>query len=193
MSRQTKIIIGVVAGFIVLCLAICVVGAIFTNIVGKNVASDIKPDPEKAAKTASEIVDFTPPSGFQPMSGFKILGYTVVIYDNGSESKDLLMLMQIPGLTEIDDATIQQFQQAMERQSGSSMQNRQIVETRDMTIRGKPARVIIQEGTTGENAVPVRQMMVAFQGKGGVATLFITTRTSRWDQDGFNQMVESIH
>lgn len=193
MSRQTKIIIGVLVGFIVLCLAICVVGVIFTNIVGKNVASDIKPDPEKAAKTASEIADFTPPPGFQPMSGFTILGYTVVIYDNGSDSSDFMMLMQIPGLTEIDDATIEQMQQAIERQRGGGMNNRRIVDTRDMTIRGKPARVIIQEGTSGANAMPLRQMMVAFQGKGGVAMLVITTLTSEWDQASFDRMVESIH
>lgn len=193
MSRQTKIIIGVVAGFLVLCLAICVVGGVFTSILGRNISTDMKPDPEKAAQTAGEIADFTPPDGFQPMSGFTILGYTVVVYDNGSEASDILMLMQMPRLTEIDDATIQQMQQAIERESGSSMNNMRIVETRDMTIRGKPARVIIQEGTSGENAVSVRQMMVAFQGKGGVAMLVITTPASQWNQASFDQMVESIH
>ncbi len=193
MSRQTKIIIGVAAGFLVLCLAICVVGVIFTNIVGKNVASDIKPDPEKAANTASEIADFTPPAGFQPMSGFTILGYTVVIFDKGSDSSDLLMLMQIPGLTEIDDATIEQMQQALERQRGGRLNNMRTIETRDMTIRGKPARVIVQEGTRNENTEAVRQMMVAFQGKGGVAMLVVATPASQWDQASFDRMVESIH
>lgn len=192
MSKQTKIIIGVIAGILVLCLAICVVGGLLTTILGRNIAANANADPEKAAQTASEIADFTPPAGYQPVTGLNILGYTIVVYDNTSEASDVMILMQMPGLTEIDEATIRQMQQAMERQSGQRMNNMQVIETRDLTIRDKPARVIIQEGTYSDNSAPVRQAMVAFQGKGGVAMLMLAAPTDTWDQASIDRMVESI-
>ncbi len=194
MSKQTKIIIGVIAGILVLCLAICVVGALWFNIIGKRIASDAKPDPQKAVQTASEIADFTPPAGYQPSTGMKILGYTIVVYTSGeSSSTNMLMLMQIPGTADINDATIVQMQQAIETQSGRQMNNMKVVETRDLTIRGKPARVIVQEGSYAGNLATIRQMMVVFQGKGGVAMLMTTASADAWNQQEMDQMVESIH
>ena len=192
MTRQTKIIIGVVAGVLILCLAICVVGGLFINTLGKNIAADAKPDPDKAAQTAADIADFTPPEGYQPMTGMKILGYTIVVYTKEGSASDFLMLMQIPGLNEMNDTTIQQMQQAIERQGRGNLDNKRVIDTRDLTIRGKPARAIVQEGTTKGGSETVRQLMVAFQGKGGVAMLMLTASAAEWDQASIDQMIESI-
>jgi hypothetical protein len=193
MSKQTKIIIGVVAGVLVLCLAICVVGIIFVNMMGKNIVADAQPDPAKAAQTASEIADFTPLDGYQAITDMKILGYTVVVYSNGNSDSEVLILMEMAMLTEINESTIKQMQQAVERQSGQSSNNMRVVESRDLTIRDKPARMIVQEGTSSETSVALRQLMVAFQGKGGVCMLMLTVPADQWDQESIDRMVESIH
>jgi len=191
MSKQTKIIIGVVAGILVLCIAVCLIGGLWVNTLGKNITGQAAPNPEKAAQSASEIVDFTPMIGFQPVSSLSILGYNMVIYSGGDQSPDVMILMQMPGNMEINDSTIQQMQKSMEQQSGRQMNNIKTIESRDLTIREKPARMIIQEGEN-ENGTTVRQMMLAFQGKGGIAMLMYASDASAWDQAAVDQMVESV-
>lgn len=191
MSKQTKIIIGVVAGVLVLCIAICLISGLWVNALGKNITGQAAPNPEKAAQSASEIADFTPMNGFQPVSSLSILGYNMVIYSGGDQSPDVMILMQMPGNMEINDSTIQQMQKSMEQQSGRQMNNIKTIESRDLTIREKPARMIIQEGEN-ENGATVRQMMLAFQGKGGIAMLMYASDASAWDQAAVDQMVESV-
>jgi hypothetical protein len=192
MTRQTKIILGVVGAVVVLCLGICVVGGLFVNRMGKNVQADLKPNPEKAAQAASEIADLTPPPGFQANTSVKFLGYTFVIYENSQSQANTLILMQMPVRQEINDTTIEQMKQAMERQSGRRMNNVQMLETRSLTIRDHPAMLVVQEGTYGENEITIRQLMVYFQGKDGLAMLMVSMPSAEWDQAAFDAMVKSI-
>ncbi len=192
MSRQTKIIIGIVAGVIVLCLAICVVGGFAATLLGRTVAQNVKADPAKAAQTASSIADITPPDNYQATTGFNMFGYTFVLYEENGQASNNMVLMQMPTSSEINEATIQQMQQAMERQAGRSMSNVHTVDSRSLTIRGKPAQEIIQEGTFANSSTAIRQMLVAFQGKGGVAMLMITGPADTWNQTAYDQMVSSI-
>ncbi len=195
MTRQTKIIIGVVGAVLVLCLAICVVGVLGFGLFTRNVTSSLQPNPEKAAQTASQIADLTPPEGYQPTSAMNFLGYTFVFYTDPADTSTnrFMMLMQMPLKGDISESTIQQMQQGMERQTGRNLSNMHTIETRDVTIRGKPARVIVQEGTYAESSTPIRQMLVAFQGKGGLAMLAVTAPAADWNQEAFDAMVNSIH
>lgn len=192
MTRNTKIIIGVVAGLAVLCLIACGVGVLGLGLFGTSVARSVQSNPGQAAQVGSEIADFETPPGFSATSSVNILGIKIVIYNNNSgSSENTLFLLEMPTQGDLSEQTIQQMQQAMERQSGRNLQNVRTISTKTLTIRGKPAQEIIQEGTSSSGST-YRQMMVAFQGKNGLAMLSVVGPSSSWDQSAYDSMVQSI-
>ena len=78
-----------------------------------------------------------------------------------------------------------------QRQAGRQLRNFRILSTKDATIRGKPAKIIIQEGTT-DNNVTIRQELVAFAGKSGTAMLMVMAPVDQWNQAAYDKMVKSI-
>jgi len=88
------------------------------------------------------------------------------------------------------DATIQQMKEQMERQSNRQLENFEIVDEYDTTIRGEPGKVIIQEGQS--NGQDFRQMLVVFQGKGGLSMASIFGPKASWDQDEYDNFIQSI-
>lgn len=195
MSKNTKIIIGVVAGLLVLCMIACVAVALFTGLLGSRVAKQVSnsttSDPQQLAQRQSEIADFSVPAGFQPDTSMSILGINMVVY-KGATNKSYMFLMQMPAQVEINESTIQQFESQMERQTGRNISNIKTIDTKTMTLRDQPAQEIVQEGTDSDGNT-FRQMMVIFSGKGGTAMLSIGGPASGWDQAAYDKMIESIH
>ena len=194
MSKQTKIIIGVVAGISVLCLISCVVGFLVLRNVGSQVVSQVEEstntDPDAVNTDAASMAEFTLPPGYNPETSTNLLGFKMAMYTN-PENNHFLSLIQMPGQSEISEESIRQMREGMERRSSRGLQNLQTVEQRELTIRGKPAQLIIQEGTN--DGTPVRQMLVVFQGKGGLTMLMVMGAANTWDQAAYNNLVTSIH
>ena len=64
MSQTTKIVLGVVGVLLLLCCGITIVGGFIFARSASQFAESVD-DPVSARETASEIVDYTLPSGFQ--------------------------------------------------------------------------------------------------------------------------------
>jgi hypothetical protein len=96
----------------------------------------------------------------------------------------------MPTSMEMTDASIKQMEEQMQKQSGRRLENYRTVKEYDATIRGKPGKVIIQEGESDGNAF--RQMLVVFQGKSGLAMMSIFGPTNHWDQAAYDNMIKSI-
>ena len=138
---------------------------------------------------AQEIATVDMPPGYSASEGMKILGITMAIYKS-SNSDIFIMMMQMPTSSDINQTDIQQMQQAFDRQYSSRGYQMQVVDMRDVTIRGNPGKVIISEGNT--NGTDMRQVTAFFKGNNGLAALFITGPINQWDTAAYDQMIRSI-
>jgi hypothetical protein len=191
MSPRTRnIIIIVLAVLAVICLGTCAAVLLLGRGLGNIFSQSTVQDPAQVATVAAEIADFNLPAGFSPKGGFHMLGFTMAMYTT-SDNQSLITLIQTPTSATITDEDIQQMRDQSERQAGRQLQNFRILSTKDATIRGKPAKIIIQEGTT-DNNVTIRQELVAFSGKSGTAMLMVMAPVDQWNQAAYDKMVKSI-
>lgn len=188
-SNTTKIILIVVAVLAVLCLISCGVGLLLFRNLGQAVSNSVESDPQDVSTTVEGIASFTPPAGFTPQTSMSILGMSFVIYE-GSDSRSAMVLIQMPTSMEMTEANIKQMQDQMERQSGRRLENFETIKDDEATIRGKPGRVIIQEGES--DGQKFRQMLVVFQGKGGLAMLSVFGPADQWNQAAYDKMIQSM-
>jgi hypothetical protein len=189
-SNTGKIIVIIVAILAGLCLVLCAVGVFVFRSFGQRVAQGVDTDPQDVSEQSAAIADFDVPAGFEAESSMHFLGFTFVLYQ--SQSLDsVIVLVQMPIQDQMTDANIRQMQDQMERQYGRSLRNLETIDEYDATIRGEPGKVIIQEGVN-ENGVTFRQMLVVFQGEGGLAMMSILGPADNWDQNAYDALVESI-
>ncbi len=190
MSKNTKIIIGVIAGVLVLCMIACVVSVAVFGWFGIKVAENVTIEGEGSQATQAEIAELDMPARFTPLSGMSLMGIKMVVYKSTNE-KEVAVLMGMPVQEEINDDTLRQLQEGMGRSTSRNFSNMKTIETRDVTIRGEPGKVIIQEGTD-DKGTPYRLMMTAFQGQTGIAMLMIGAPTAEYNQAEYDAIIESI-
>jgi len=194
LTKKGKIIFGVAAGILGLCLVISVVVILFIRGLRDNIAAsiDYKIDPTLAASTANEIVDFKPARGYFPASTMKIPGYGMLVdyaYSDSAENK--MVLLQILDHKEINENTVVILQEMINQYSKNNLMNLQTIDARMVDVRSKPAQVIINEGVNAEN-VNCRQIWVAFEGKSGTVMLMVLGPSQGWDQKAYDAMIASI-
>lgn len=192
MSRNTKIILGVVGGLALLCCVAVAVGALFVQRAGQQFAENID-NPEAAADTAAEIVDFTLPAGFTPEGGFSLMGIEMVFITNQTEDS-IIMLMSFPQLFAGNEADMQQqMEDSMAEQFGEEGITFQFVEAREVTINGSPTTVNIFEGTN-DNGAPIRQANAIFESDSGKPSMImIVAPTSQWDAADLDGFIDSLN
>jgi hypothetical protein len=188
-SNTAKIIIIIVAVLAVLCLISCAVGLLFFRGAGNILKSSVKTDEQHISSAVDKIATFDAPAGFSPASSMSLMGMTFVVYE-GKDSNSAMILMQMPTGTELNDTNIKQMEEQMQRQSGRQMENFHVVKQYATTIRDQPAEVIISEGDSSGSSV--RQMLVVFQGKSGLAMISIFGPTKQWNQSAYDKMIKSI-
>lgn len=189
MTRQTKIILGVVAGILVLCLITCVAAFVLFRSVGSRVTQSVDQDPATVETTAQEIASFDLPEGFQPESSMDLLGVKMAFYSNRSTNQ-VIMLFQLP---EMAETNVEQIRQIFEQSSGRNFSNMETIEQRELTVRGQPATLVVQQGVdeNDENR-EIRQLLLVFQGQNGTVMLSAFGPLETWDQDVYERMIESI-
>jgi hypothetical protein len=191
MSPRTRnTIIVVLLVFVVICLGACAAFLLAGRSLGNLLGKSIVEDPGQVNAMAAEIAEFSLPGGFTPKAGINMLGFTMAMYAT-SDSQSMITLIQMPTSETITDEDIQKMRDQSERQAGRRLSNFRILSTKDATIRGKPAKIIIQEGTTDKN-VTIRQELVAFSGKSGTAMLMVMAPVDQWNQAAYDKMVKSI-
>jgi hypothetical protein len=199
MSKNTKVILGIIAGVIALCICICVSGWIVLKISG-NVLQEamIKDTPEEAAAIAKEIMDYELPTGYGE-EGAMNMGFMQMVIVKDFQSIDienarpLIMIASMSPDIEVDEEEIRlQIQLSMQRSSNKQGYNMKLVEEQEITIRGQQVPLMIYEGTD-ENDVSMKQIVTGlFDGKNSKVMLFIAGKVSNWNQEEIDAFIESI-
>lgn len=190
MSKNTKIIIGVIAGVLVLCMIACGVGVVALGWFGNRVVNSSVIEGEESGTTQAEIAEISMPERFTAGGGVSLLGMKMVVYES-SKPNEVAVLMQMPVQSEINEDTIRQLQEGMSRSSNRNFTNMKTIETREVVVRGEPGQVIIQEGTDDQGN-KYRLMLTAFQGQSGIAMLMIGAPSADYNQAEYDTIVESI-
>ncbi len=194
MSRkQLFILIGALAS---ICLCVVCLAGIGLTYLGKNFSQAINNagDPANVQKVASAIADYTAPEGYKQVAmDLLMYKYVMLIPDiNSSASGPFIMLMSFPKNSSLSQEQMQeQMQRAFSQQSGQQVAMK-VVDTQNVTIRGKDAKITILQGQL-KNGGTVRQWLTIFEGKNGPVMLMIQGSTGlSWDEKLAQDFVASI-
>jgi hypothetical protein len=193
MSRNGKIVLGIVCAMLALCLCGAVATVLVAVPIGRTVARGVVTEGPELAATAGNIVDYTLPDGYREEFAFHLAGTSFVsIRPQGEHSH--IYLFQLPGYADVNqDELERQMHQTMRRQSSYGMERvdvRTVGQTK-VTIRGEEVAMSIGEGENSSGE-PYREMRGVFEGRGGTAMLIIAGRTSEWDQAGIDAFIGSM-
>ena len=194
MSRNTKIVLGIVGGILLLC---CLVGGILVVLAPRlfqNFAEEaFIENTEDAAEIAQSMVEHELPTGFVEEGAMSILGVNMVFSAANGGEDGVIMMMSFPKELTGNEAEMQrQMESSFRDQSGR--QNVQLIfkESQEVIINGEPATVNIYEGTD-DSGVSIRQASAIFQTKeGGPGMLMIFAPINNWDDGRFDTFFASM-
>jgi hypothetical protein len=183
------------AGLFCLC-AVGVAILLFMR-VGQQFKEGMKTDPQGASEAAHAIADYELPTGYKERISMDFFAYSVVMIGPDAEGSSSAAAKPMIMLTQFQVAANQQqmeeqMRRSFEQQSGRRGLKMEVVEVKQMTIRGDEVDVTTYEGTD-ENGFVMRELITTFPGKDGTALLMIIGPAEYWDQKEIDQFVESIH
>jgi hypothetical protein len=200
MSRNSKIILGVLGGVVVLCMCVCVGGWIALrfsgDLIGKAVAVE---DPIQAARIARDMIDYELPPGYQEEAALNFIVMNMVIISGsgtqtGGSANPLIILVGTSadlGMseTEIRNQIQEQVLQSMQTQ-GFPLE---LVEQRAALLRGQDEILYIYEGVD-DKGNKIREVMSSlFEGKQGMVMVMIAGPARTWDQGEVDHFLNSIY
>lgn len=190
MSTTVKVIIGVVAAGILLCLLLGAAGLILFNWTGRQVSRTIQSDPVQISEIGGTIADYDLPAGFEDAYSQQLAGFDLVAY-NGADGHSHLYFFQLPQGVHVDmDEIKRQLDQATGEPAKIDVRSR-VVDQVPVTLRGQDTTVVISEATNSEG-LTYRTASAVFQGKGGQALVVFERPTSSWDQAEVDAFLASI-
>ncbi len=193
-NKNKWIWIGLGAALLFCCCAVLAAILVFRQ-AGKTIQDGMKTDPESAAQAAHKIADYDLPPGYQEQMSMDILFYSFVIIapdtDAQTTTSPIIMLAQFSQAGMDRQQMEQQLRQAFEQQSGRRGADMQVVEVKNMVIRGEEVEVTIFEGTDA-NGYVMRQLVTSFPGKDGTAMLMVMGSPSAWDDNLIDDFIKSI-
>ncbi len=195
MNRNTKIILGIVGGLVLVCIcgaAVALGGGLFAaNKAIDFAAQNMTNDPQKIADLGDQIASFDAPEGFKGEFGMDLMGMTMVGY-TGADQQSHIFMIQFPANTNLSVEEMErQLNQAMQsQQTGYGNQEMKVIENREVTVKGQKTTANIAEGS-GNNGT-FRQLSVAFNGNGGPALLVYNVPAATWDDTAVDDLLASI-
>jgi hypothetical protein len=151
-------------------------------------------DPESIARIADSIADYDPPPGYEQMA-FDMFSLKYVFMFSQFADSPFIMLAQFPPALAGDQEEIrEQMERSMAQQSGQGSGQMRAVEERAYTVRGQQVQGVIMEGDVEVEGgtVVMRQMILVFEGKSGVAALMFSGPQYGWDQEMIDAFIASI-
>jgi hypothetical protein len=148
----------------------------------------INTDTDKVVSVAAEIADFDLPAGYQPEFSASLEGYILVSYNPGDGHSHLYL---IQSEKESDGEKLVSMVEQIAPGSYDPQTRMTIIETRPVTVREQEVTLVISEGVTSEGET-YRQVMAAFQGKGGPALLVLSGPVTSWNQQSVDAFIASI-
>lgn len=198
MSRNNKIILGVVAGVLLACLCLAVGGLFaFNQIVGLVSSLVTSDDPAAAAAAGQSMLDYTLPPGYAEQASFDIAFMKMVMAGEGSlESgsiRPVIFLVEIGPEANMEEEELRrQMQLGLRRSLSWQNLDMELVEQSTMTLRGREVSLLHYEGVDGEGNRFKQIISGLFPGKNGLIMLWILGPEQGWDQaeiDGFLQSI----
>jgi len=191
MSKNTKIILGVLIGIVILCIIVGVIGVVALGYAGNKLAEAVHTDPAKVQEIASSVAEFDLPAGFEAPFAMDLAGYTFLGY-TGSDEQSHIFFLKIPANASASQEELDQIaKQAMQQQGNSNNAEMTVVGEQQVTIRGQQVNMTVSEGTSS-NGHTYRQQAGFFKGKGGLTYIAIEMPTATWDQNKVDAFLASI-
>ena len=135
MSRNTKIVVGIIGGILGVCCLIAIVAALVLPRMFQNFAEGID-NPAEAAEVAESIVDYDLPSGFEEQGAMNFLGFRMA-FISGRDDQTMIMLAEFPASLAGDEEQMQQqMRDAFANRTGSQNVSLEYVGSEDVTING---------------------------------------------------------
>ncbi len=191
MSRNTKIVVGIIGGILGVCCLIAIVAALVLPRMFQNFAEGIE-DPAEAAEVAESIVDYDLPSGFEEQGAMNFLGFRMA-FISGRDDQTMIMLAEFPASLAGDEEQMQQqMRDAFANRTGSQNVSLEFVGSEDVTINGSETTLGTYEGTDGQGN-NVRQIIGVFETKSGSpGMLMIFGNQDNWDEGGISRFLDSL-
>jgi hypothetical protein len=194
MSRETKIILGVIGGLLAAC---CLVGGALLLFVPRTIENVVETsfteDTAEAANVANEILDYDLPDGYAEEGAMDFFGMKMVMIVPSNQSSGMAFtLMQFPAAMQGDQADMQQqMEEAFSQQTGQTGWELSSAGTDEVVINGETAVLNIMEGS-GEGGESIRQVIGTFTAKNGEpAMVMVVGPVSEWDADAYEQFFNS--
>ena len=192
MNNTFKVVLGFLAGAILTCIAIAVLGFVFFTTITRSVLRNMQASPGEAEQVAQGIADFTLPDGYSPAVASRFAHFELVGY-NGPDGRSHIYLFQLPPAIHVDQAELErQFQNSAGNPGQTNGREMKVIEEQAVTIRGEATTLVISEGTNGDGQL-YRSANAAFAGKDGQALLSFSGLTNAWDQAMIDSFIASIH
>lgn len=195
MSRNMKIVLGVVVGI----LTLCCIGAVVTVTVLPGIATRFLEqtyveDPEQAAEIGQSIIDYDLPAGFMEEGAMEMFGINMVfIVPELRQQEAFIMLMSFPSSMAGNEAEMRrQMEETFSQQTGQRNINMTYEGSEEITINGEPTSLAIYEGTD-EDGTTLRQASALFASNGGgPGMVMLFGPVSEWESLGMEQFLQSI-
>lgn len=191
MSRNAKIILGVIGGLVACCCILALAVTVLLPRFGSQLVEDFVVIEGDAGDVATSVVDYTLPTGMQEEMAMNILGMKTAVFSS-SDDQSLIILMQFPRALAGNEGEMQrQMEDTLREQFGTDDHRMEVVGSEEVTINGQPATLTTSESVDLE--VTVRQVVGTFEGKdGSPAMVVVVGQVDRWQQDGLDRFLESL-
>jgi hypothetical protein len=194
MSRNTKILLGVILGTAVL-LFICAGTAVLSagGYAFHRVTRAMDFDAATVRSEAAAIADFELPEGYAPNYAFDMGGFKLVAYDP-SDGHSHLMLVQGPQWLNLDPSAFEaQIRRDLAGRAGWDERTEStIVDHRTLRVDGQAVEFVIGEGVNGDGG-EYRTMAGVWNNAQGQVLIYIEEPLTRWNQAEIDAFVASIH
>jgi len=194
MSRNTKIVLGVIGGILVACCLLVAVAVIFLPNLAENfLEQSFTEDPAQAEEVAQSIVDYELPAGFDEEGAMSFFGIQTVFISSENNAESMIMLMEFPeGMAGNEEQMREQMEEAFASQIGAGNYDVEFVESREATINDEPATLGVYEGSDDQGN-EVRQIIGVFESKSGNTAMMMIFGTLRnWDNNDFDDFIDSL-
>lgn len=191
MSRNTKIVVGIIGGILAICCIIAIIAVLVLPRMFANFAEGVD-DPAAAADVASSIVDYDLPSGYNEQGAMNLFGFRMA-FITGPDENSMIMLAEFPASLAGDEEQMQQqMRDAFANQTGTQNAQLEYIGSENITINGADATLATYEGTDGQGN-NIRQLLGVFEAKSGSpGMLMIFGHQDSWDEGGVSRFLDSL-
>lgn len=189
MNRTAKIILGVVAGVIILCLICGVTGILMFRASGRTVERSFQTGSTNAGTIADGIAEYDLPVGFGDEFGMQFVDFAMVGY-TGEDKHSHIFFFQMPAYVKLDEVEIRNRMKESQA-SGDLPEELKVVEYQTGVVREQEIELVVSEGVNHEGRA-YRQVSSVFQGKGGQAMVVFEAPVDAWDQATVDAFLASI-